>query len=70
MVHRILTTLGFALSVALSAAFRSVLFGVTPTDPPTYLGVSGILALASLIAAYLPAWRAGRVNVVEALRQD
>jgi predicted permease len=62
--------IGFAISIGLGAAFRSVLFGVTPTDPPTYLGVSVILGLASVVAAYLPAWRAGRVNVVEALRQE
>jgi ABC-type lipoprotein release transport system permease subunit len=29
-----------------------------------------LLAVASLIASYLPAWRAGRVNVIEALRQE
>jgi predicted permease len=63
-------TIGFALSAAAGAAFRSVLFGVTPTDPLTYAGVFALLAAASIAAAYLPAWRAGRVNVVEALRQE
>jgi len=29
-----------------------------------------LLAIASLVASYLPAWRAGRVNVVDALRQE
>ncbi len=62
--------LGFALSVAVSLAFKSVLFGITPTDPTTYSGVFALLAIASLAASYLPAWRAGRVNVVEALRQE
>ncbi len=62
--------LGFALSLGASAAFRRVLFGITPTDPPTYATVFVLLALASIVASYLPAWRAGRVNVVEALRQE
>ena len=62
--------LGFVLSLAAGLAARRLLFGVTPTDPPTYLGVVAVLATASLIASYLPAWRAGRVNVVEALRQE
>lgn len=62
--------LGFGLSVGVGLAFRSILFGITPTDPATYVGVFALLAVASLIASYLPAWRAGRVNVVEALRQE
>ncbi len=62
--------LGFVLSLAVGLAARRMLFGVTPTDPPTYVGVIAVLAIASLIASYLPAWRAGRVNVVEALRQE
>ena len=62
--------LGFVLSLAAGVAGRRVLFGVTPTDPPTYIGVVAVLAIASVIASYLPAWRAGRVNVVEALRQE
>jgi ABC-type antimicrobial peptide transport system permease subunit len=62
--------LGFSLSAAAGATFRRALFGITPTDPPTYGAVFVLLALASLIASYVPAWRAGRVNVVEALRQE
>lgn len=61
---------GFALSVAVGLAFRSVLFGITPTDPATYAGVFALLAIVSIVASYLPAWRAGQVNVVEALRQE
>lgn len=62
--------LGFALSVAAGAAFRRALFGITPTDPPTYLAVFVLLAGASVVASYVPAWRAGKVNVMEALRQE
>jgi predicted permease len=62
--------IGFALSLAAGLAFRSLLVGVTPTDAPTYIGVFGLLALASLLACYLPARRASRVNPIEALRQE
>jgi len=61
---------GFVLSVGAAVAARRVLFGVTPTDPGTYLAVFAILPAASIAASYLPAWRAARINVVEALRQE
>jgi len=61
---------GFVLSAGTGVAARGVLFGVTPTDPGTYLAVFAILSAASILASYLPAWRAARVNVVEALRQE
>ena len=49
---------GFALSVAAGTLLARVLFGITPTDPPTYLGVFALMAAASLLACYLPARRA------------
>ena len=63
-------TLGFLLSAAAGLALRRVLFGITATDPLTYAGVFAVLAIASLLASYLPAWRAARVNVIEVLRQE
>ena len=62
--------IGFLLSVGVGLTAGSVLFGVTPTDPLTYTAVFLLLAVTSLLASYVPAWRAGRVNVVEALRQE
>ena len=53
-----LTAIGLGLGALLSAAvatlLRGVLFGVTPTDPTTYLGVFVLLACVSLSASYLP----------------
>ncbi len=62
--------IGGALSLLSGRAMRSVLFGVTPTDPATYAGVFVVLACASLIACWLPAWRASRVDPMQALRQE
>ena len=62
--------IGLAISAAIAIAFRSVLFGVTPVDPVTYAGVVVLLAATSIAASYLPALRASRVHVVDALRQE
>jgi hypothetical protein len=57
-----------ALLVALVVG--GFLYGVTPTDSRTYLAVFGLLATSSLLACYLPARRASRINPLQALRQD
>ena len=62
--------IGFALSLAAGVAFRSLLIGVTPTDPRTYLGVFVLLAAASLLACYLPARRVARIDPLQALRDE
>ena len=61
---------GFALSVASGTLLARVLFGITPTDPPTYLGVFALMAAASLLACYLPARRAARTDPLVALRTE
>jgi len=62
--------IGFALSTAVAVSFKSLLFGVTPVDPITYVGVFVLLAVTSIVASYLPARRASSVNIVDALRQE
>jgi predicted permease len=69
-----LVVLGIA--VGLPAAWfasrwiKSMLFGLTPTDPVTIVGASAIMTAAALLAAYLPARRASRVDPMTALRHD
>jgi ABC-type antimicrobial peptide transport system permease subunit len=62
--------LGLLLSVALASGLARVLFGVTPTDPVTYLSVFALLTVASLTACYLPARRAARTDPMIALRTE
>lgn len=62
--------IGLALSTAAGRAFRSLLFGVTPTDKPTYLAVIALLAIVSLFACYVPARRAARTDPTVALREE
>jgi putative ABC transport system permease protein len=62
--------LGIGLTgvVAASSAVRSVLFGVQPLDPTTIGAAAGLLGCVALLAGWLPAWRASRVDPMHALR--
>lgn len=70
----VLTGLGVAVGVfgalALTRFISGLLFGVPPTDPVTYLAVGTILATVAMAASWLPAWRASRVDPLEALRAE
>ena len=59
---------GLAGAAIVTRIFRSMLFGVGPADPMTFLSVSAILAGAALFACYIPARRATRVDPLIALR--
>jgi ABC-type antimicrobial peptide transport system permease subunit len=62
--------LGLFISLGVALGVRGLLFGVTPTDGPTYTGVFGLLGCVALIASCLPAFAATRVDPVQALRQE
>lgn len=64
------TALGLAGALALTRSMGTLLFGVTPTDPVTFVVVPLGLAVVALVASYLPARRATRVDPVAALRAD
>jgi putative ABC transport system permease protein len=60
--------LGLLAAVGLSRVVRSQLYGITPTDPLTILAAAAALGVVALVAGYIPARRATRVNPVLALR--
>jgi putative ABC transport system permease protein len=66
----------FGEAIGLAAAFllvrliRSLLFGVEATDPITFAGISLLLAMITLLACYIPAQRAARIDPMISLRCD
>jgi len=60
--------LGMAASRALTSALESLLFGVTPGDPVTFIGIGGLLIVVAVLAGYFPARRASRIDPMVALR--
>ena len=62
--------IGVVLSLASAQAAKTLLFGVTATDPATLTIAAIALGSVAIAASYLPAWRASRLAPTEALRQE
>jgi putative ABC transport system permease protein len=62
--------IGIAGSLALTRTVESLLFGVTPTDPLTFGSVTLLLVAAALLACFIPARRATKVDPMVALRYE
>jgi len=62
--------IGLAGALALTRLMKTLLFGVSATDPLTFGSIALLLALVALLACWIPAHRATRVNPIVALRHD
>jgi ABC-type antimicrobial peptide transport system permease subunit len=62
--------IGLGAAAALTRLMSTLLFGITPLDPVTYIAVPLILVTATVVASYVPARRAASVDPVEALKAE
>jgi len=63
-------SIGVVASIIITRFMSSLLFGITATDPLTFVGLAALLSLAALLASYIPARRAMRVDPMIALRYE
>ncbi|MFN8570986.1 MAG: ABC transporter permease [Gemmatimonadaceae bacterium] len=62
------TVVGLMAALALTRVLGSLLYDITPSDPITYVGIVALLGAVAMLASWIPARRASRVDPVEALR--
>jgi ABC-type antimicrobial peptide transport system permease subunit len=62
--------IGLGAAWAATRVLGTMLFGLSPRDPLTMLGAAFVLIVVATLAAFIPAWRASRVDPMTALRYE
>jgi ABC-type antimicrobial peptide transport system permease subunit len=62
--------IGIGAASALSSVLKSLLFGIEARDPIVFLGVPVVLSAVALVAVWLPASQASRVNPIDSMRSE
>ena len=63
-------TSGIVMALATTRVLSALLFGLAPNDPASFVGVIAILTATGILASFVPAWRASRVDPVDVLRAE
>ena len=61
---------GIAVAAASTRLIKSLLYGLTPTDPAMFGAAAVVLVVVGVLAGYLPAWRAAKIDPMAALRHE
>jgi ABC-type antimicrobial peptide transport system permease subunit len=61
--------LGLAAALALSRVLQDLVFSIRPTDPLTFVAIAALLLVVAVVASYVPARRAMRVDPITVLRE-
>ena len=64
------TVIGFVLTLAVARLMTSLMYAIHPRDPAIFLAVAILVAVISILAAYIPARRAAGIQPLAALRED
>jgi len=62
--------IGIGIALWMTSALGSLLFGVAAIDAPTFIAMSAAMIAIGLLASYVPAWRASKVNPIVSLQGD